>query len=110
MCFDGGALARAQYPRANFRISPELFIFFLELARSSPLKASYWLISILHSDHFKRKSFLKLFKKYIFSEGEQFPLTRAGPLLGAERAGPGGGGCLNTPPSNSAPGPCSDMR
>ena len=28
MCFDGGALARAQYARANFRISPELFIFF----------------------------------------------------------------------------------
>ena len=28
MCFDGGALARTQYARANFRISPELFIFF----------------------------------------------------------------------------------
>ena len=28
MCFDGGALARAQYARANFRISPELFVFF----------------------------------------------------------------------------------
>ena len=28
MCFDGGALARAQYTRANFIISPELFIFF----------------------------------------------------------------------------------
>ena len=28
MCFDGVALARAQYERANFRISPELFIFF----------------------------------------------------------------------------------
>ena len=28
MCFDGGALARAQYARAIFRISPELFIFF----------------------------------------------------------------------------------
>ena len=28
MCFDGGALARAQYALANFRISPELFIFF----------------------------------------------------------------------------------
>ena len=28
MCFDGGALSRAQYARANFRISPELFIFF----------------------------------------------------------------------------------
>ena len=31
-------------------------------------------------------------------------LTRAGPLLGAERAGPGGR--VNTP-SNSAPEPCS---
>ena len=28
MCFDGCALARAQYARANFRISPELLIFF----------------------------------------------------------------------------------
>ena len=36
-------------------------------------------------------------------------LTRAGPLLGAERAGPGGG-VFEHPPSNSAPGPCSDMR
>ena len=28
----------------------------------------------LHSDQFKPKSYLKLIKKYIFSEGEQFPL------------------------------------
>ena len=28
MCFDGGALARAQYARAKLRISPEQFIFF----------------------------------------------------------------------------------
>ena len=31
-------------------------------------------IFILHSDQFKPKSFLKLIQKYIFSEGEQFPL------------------------------------
>ena len=29
----------------------------------------------LHSDQFKPKSHLKLIKKNIFSEGEQFPLT-----------------------------------
>ena len=29
----------------------------------------------MHSDQFKRKSYLKLNKKYVFSEGEQFPLT-----------------------------------
>ena len=29
---------------------------------------------ILHSDQFKPKSYLNLIKRYIFSEGEQFPL------------------------------------
>ena len=29
----------------------------------------------MHSDQFKPKSYLKLIKKYVFSEGEQFPLT-----------------------------------
>ena len=29
---------------------------------------------ILHFDPFKPKSYLKLVKKYTFSEGEQFPL------------------------------------
>ena len=29
----------------------------------------------MHSDQFKPKSYVKLIKKYIFSEGEQFPLT-----------------------------------
>ena len=29
---------------------------------------------ILHSDYIKPKSYLKLNKKYLFSEGEQFPL------------------------------------
>ena len=29
----------------------------------------------MHSDQFKPKSYLKLNKKYVFSEGEQFPLT-----------------------------------
>ena len=33
-------------------------------------------IFILHSDQFKPKSYLKLIKKYVFSEGEQFPLTK----------------------------------
>ena len=28
----------------------------------------------MHYDHFKPKSYLKLVKKYVFSEGEQFPL------------------------------------
>ena len=28
----------------------------------------------MHSDQFKPKSYFKLMKKYIFSEGEQFPL------------------------------------
>ena len=28
----------------------------------------------MHYDHFKPKSYLKLIKKYVFSEGEQFPL------------------------------------
>ena len=31
------------------------------------------LIFVLHSDQFKPTSYLKLIKKYIFSEGEQFP-------------------------------------
>ena len=31
---------------------------------------------ILLSDQFRPKSYLKLIKKYIFSEGEQFPLRR----------------------------------
>ena len=30
---------------------------------------------ILHSDLFKLKSHLKIIKKYVFSEGEQFPLN-----------------------------------
>ena len=30
----------------------------------------------MHYDHFKQKSYLKLIKKYVFSEGEQFPLTQ----------------------------------
>ena len=30
---------------------------------------------ILYSDQFKPKCYLKLIKKYIFSEGEQFPLN-----------------------------------
>ena len=30
----------------------------------------------MHSDQFKPKFYLKLIKKYIFSKGEQFPLTR----------------------------------
>ena len=30
---------------------------------------------IFHSDQFKPKSYLKLIKKYMFSEGEQFPLS-----------------------------------
>ena len=30
----------------------------------------------MHSDQFKPKSYLKLIKKYIFSEGEQFPLMQ----------------------------------
>ena len=34
----------------------------------------FFLIFILHSDQFKPKSYLKLNKKYAFSEGEQFPL------------------------------------
>ena len=29
----------------------------------------------MHSDQFKPKSYLKLIKKYIVSEGEQFPLS-----------------------------------
>ena len=29
----------------------------------------------MHYDHFKPKSYLKLIKKYVFSEGEQFPLS-----------------------------------
>ena len=32
----------------------------------------------LHSDQLKPNSYLKLFKKYIFSEGEEFPLRRRG--------------------------------
>ena len=36
----------------------------------------------MHSDQFKPKSYLKLIKKYIFSEGEQFPLN--GKLLNVE--------------------------
>ena len=43
-----------------------------------------------------------------FSWRVLFIWTRAGPVLGATRAGPGGG-CL-TPPSNSAPGPRSVTR
>ena len=43
----------------------------------------------------------------IINIDESKSLTRAGPLLGAERAGPGGGG---DPPSNSAPVPCSGTR
>ena len=39
-----GCVARAQCPRANFNISSQLFIFFSELARSSPIKASYWFL------------------------------------------------------------------
>ena len=31
----------------------------------------------MHSDQFWPKSYLKGIKRYIFSEGEQFPLTRA---------------------------------
>ena len=31
----------------------------------------------MHSDQFKPKSNLKLIKKYIFSEGEQFPLNQS---------------------------------
>ena len=34
----------------------------------------------MHSDQFKPKSYLKLIKKYIFSEGEHFPLTLARPI------------------------------
>ena len=30
---------------------------------------------ILHSDQFKPKSYLKVIKKYVFSEGEQFPVN-----------------------------------
>ena len=30
----------------------------------------------MHYDHFKPKSYLKLIKKNVFSEGEQFPLKR----------------------------------
>ena len=30
----------------------------------------------MHSDQFKPKSYLKLIKKYVSSEGEQFPLMR----------------------------------
>ena len=37
----------------------------------------FFLVNILQYDHFKPKSYLKLIKKYVFSEGEQFPLTRA---------------------------------
>ena len=33
-----------------------------------------YFVLILHSDQFKPKSHLQLIKKYIFSEGEQFPL------------------------------------
>ena len=31
----------------------------------------------MHSDQFKPKSYLKLNKKYVFSEGEQFPLSNS---------------------------------
>ena len=42
------------------------------------LKIIFQFIFILNSDQFKPKSYLKLIKKYIFSDGKQFPLT---PLL-----------------------------
>ena len=35
----------------------------------------FFSIFFLHSDQFKPKSYLKLITKYIFSEGEQFPLS-----------------------------------
>ena len=38
------------------------------------------MVFILHSDQFKPKSYLKLIKKYIFSEGEQFPLMLLGTI------------------------------
>ena len=46
---------------------------------------------------------------FLFSFKYDFGLTRAGPLLGAERAGPGGV-FEHPPPSNSAHGPYSDTR
>ena len=39
---------------------------------------------MLHSDHFKPNAYLKLIKKYVFSEGEQFPLTRDSSYVGIE--------------------------
>ena len=37
----------------------------------------------MHSDQFKPKSYLKLIKKYVFSEGEQFPLIALLRKMGA---------------------------
>ena len=46
-------------------------------ARQKTKKNILQLIIILHSDQFQTKSHIKLIKKYIFYEGEQFPITRA---------------------------------
>ena len=37
---------------------------------------------ILHSHQFKPKSYLKFIKKYVFSEGEQFPLSKHSAHMG----------------------------
>ena len=41
---------------------------------------------ILHSYQFKPKSYLKLNKKYVFSEGEQFPLRLKQTLFAARKS------------------------
>ena len=41
----------------------------------------FYEIFILQSDQFKPKSYLKLIKKYVFSEGQQFPFIKLQPIL-----------------------------